>query len=92
MASITSTVFESWIVSLNAHSQPQKQKVFLIMENYVTHFLKHVGRGGFSTLQLSKITSAFLPPNVTSMVQPLDKRIAPFNVQYQKKLVEWVLS
>ena len=36
---------------------------------------------------------AFLPPDVTSVVQPLDKgKIASFKVRYKKKLLEWVLS
>ena len=35
----------------------------------------------------------FLPPNVTSVVKPLDLGIiASFKVQYKKKLLEWVLS
>ena len=66
------------------------------MNNFVTHFLKHVGRGdsfGFPTLQLSDITISFRPPNVTSVVQPLDQGIiASFKVQFKKKLLEWVLS
>jgi hypothetical protein len=42
------------------------------MGNPTTHSLEHVGRHesfGFSTLQLSDII-IFLPPNVTSMVNP----------------------
>ena len=53
----------------------QKQKVLLIMGNYATHSLDHVGRGksfGFSTLQLRNIAIAFLPPDVRSVVQPFD--------------------
>ena len=49
--------------------------MLLIMDNYATHSLKHVGRGqsfGISTFQLRNITIAFQPPNVTSVVQPLD--------------------
>ena len=96
MAWMTSYVFESWMMSLNVHFKSQKWKVLLIMNNYATHSLKHVGRGesfGFSTLQLSNIIIAFLPPNVTSVVQPLDQGIiASFKVQYKKKLLEWVLS
>ena len=96
MAWMTSNVFESWMMSLNVHFKSQKWKVLLIMDNYATHSLKHVGRGesfGFSTLQLSNITIVFLPPNVTSVVQPLDQGIiASFKVQCKKKLLEWVLS
>ena len=47
----------------------------LIVDNYVTHSLADVGRGqsfGFSNFQLSNNTIAFQPPNVTSVVQPLD--------------------
>ena len=50
---MTSDVFESWMMSLNVHFKSQKWKAFLFMDNYISHSLKHVGRGesfGFSTL------------------------------------------
>ena len=54
------------------------------MDKFVTHSLEHVGRGesfGFSTLQLTNIIIVFLPPNVTSVVQPLNQgTIASFKV------------
>jgi hypothetical protein len=72
--------------------QISKAKGTLIMDNYATHSLKHVGKGesfSFSTLQLSNITIIFLLPNVTNVVQPLDQGIiASFKVQYKKKLLE----
>ena len=74
--------------NLNVHLKSQKGRVFLIMDNFATHSLKHVGRGktfGFSTLQFSNFIIDFLPPNVTSVVQPLDQRaIASFKVRYKK--------
>ena len=52
--------------------------------------LVHVVRGesfGFSTLQLSNITTIFLTPHFTSVIQPLDEKlIAIFKVQCNKKL------
>ena len=78
---MTSNVFDSGMVSLNVPSKSQKWKVLLVMDNSVIHSLQHVGRGesfGFSTLQLRNIIIAFLPPNVTSMVQPLVQGIIAF--------------
>ena len=48
---------------------------------------------GFPTLELRNMTLVFLPPNVTSVVQPLDQGIiASFKIQYKKKLLQRVLS
>ena len=84
MSWMTSDVFQSWMMRLNVHFKSQEWKVLLIMDNHATHSLKHVGGGesfGFSTLQLSNITVTFLPPNVTSVIQPLDQGIiASFKV------------
>ena len=66
------------------------------MYNYATPSLKHIGRGAsfsFSILQLSNIVISFLPPNITSTVQRLDRGIiASFKVRFKNKLLEWVLS
>ena len=93
---MTLDVFENWVMSLNVHFKYLKRMVLLIMNNYVTRSLTQVGKGesfGLSTLQLSNITIVFLPPNVISVVQPLDQGIiTPFKVQYKKRFFEWVLS
>ena len=39
------------------------------------------------------MTLVFLPPKVTTVVQPLDQGIiATFIIQYKEKLVQWVLT
>jgi hypothetical protein len=72
-----------------------KRYVIGILDNASSHVSSaKVGKPcGFSTLELSNITLVFLPPNVTSIVQPLDQGIiASFKNQYKKKLLWWVLS
>jgi hypothetical protein len=66
----------------------------MILDNAYSHVVSSakVGKShGFSTLELSKMTLVFLPPNVTTIVQPLDQGIiASFKIQYKKKLLRWV--
>jgi hypothetical protein len=68
----------------------------MILDNASSHVVSSakVGKSrGFSTLALSNLTLVFLPPKVTSVVQPLDQGIiASFIIQYKKKLLRWVLS
>ena len=45
MVWMTSNEFESWMIRLNVHFKSQKRKALLIMDNYATHSLKHIGRG-----------------------------------------------
>jgi hypothetical protein len=61
--------------------------------SHVVSFAK-VGKScGFSTLELSNMTLVFLPPNVTSIIQPSDQSTTTsFKIQYKKKLLRWVLS
>ena len=50
----------------------------MILDNTVSHVVSSakVGKSRrFSTLESSNMTLAFIPPNVTSVVQPLDQGI-----------------
>ena len=68
----------------------------MILDNASSHVVSFakVGKScGFSTLELNNMTLVFLPPNITSVVQPLDQGIiASFKIQHKKKLLWWVLS
>jgi len=89
-------VFADWMTCLNNEFKKEDRKVLMIMDNSSTHSLENVTITkvhGFNCLALSNMSIVFLPPNVTSVVQPLDQGIiASFKVQYRSKLVEWVLS
>ena len=62
----------------------------MILDNASSHVVSSakVGKSyGFSTLGLSNMTLVFLPPNVTSVIQPLDQGIIAYlKIQYKKKL------
>jgi hypothetical protein len=68
----------------------------MILDNSSSHVVSSAKVSkccGFSTLELSNMTLVFLPPNVTSVVQPWDQGIiTSFKIQYKKKLLQWVLS
>ena len=71
-------IFEAWILQLNKQMKPQNPKVIIIMDNASSHiisFAKVDKSRGFSALESSNMTLVFLPPNVTSVVQPLDQGI-----------------
>ena len=82
-------IFEAWILQLNNQLKNQNQKVIMILDNASSHVVSFAKVGesrGYSTLELSNMTLVFLPPNVTSIVKPLDQGIiASFKIQYMKK-------
>ena len=59
----------------------------MILDNASSHVVgfAKVGKScGFSTLELSYMTLVFLPPNIQSVVQPLDQGIiASFKIQFK---------
>ena len=83
-------------MQLNNQFKGQNQKVIMNLDNASSHVVSSakVGKScGFSTLELSNMNLVFLPPNVTSILQPLDQGIiASFKIQYKKQLLQWVSS
>ena len=71
-------IFEAWILQLNNQFKGQNRKVTMILDNASSHVVNSakVGKSyGFPTLELSNMNLVFLPPNVTSVVQPLNQGI-----------------
>ena len=63
---MTSTIFTKWLVSLEKHFASQKRKVVLIVDNCPAHS---------SDVELTAVKLIFLPPNMTSVLQPCDQGI-----------------
>jgi hypothetical protein len=70
--------------------------VIIILDDASSHIVisTKVGKSrGFSTLELSSMTLVFLPPNVISVVQPLDQGIIEsFKFNPRRNFCGWVLS
>jgi hypothetical protein len=68
----------------------------LITDNAPTHVITGVEsevEHGLRVFNLSHIKVEFLPPNITSHVQPLDQGIiASTKAHYRRQMVEWILD
>ncbi|XP_057339399.1 tigger transposable element-derived protein 4-like [Microplitis mediator] len=60
---MTSKIFEKWLRNWDSQLQLQKRKILLVVDNCPAHCLVE---------NLEYIKVVFLPPNVTSVLQPLD--------------------
>ena len=76
-------LFEEWLQKTNQHFLEQNRKILLFIDNSETH----------SDIELSNIKVKFLPPNTTSLIQPLDQGIIQnFKTIYRKHFVRYLTS
>ena len=77
---MTSEIFTSWAKKLDAQMLRQKRKICLIIDNCPAH--PHVK-------SMKATTLVFLPPNTTSVTQPMDQGIIRnLKVHYRKFVVQ----
>lgn len=77
---MTSELFKNWIQQLDTMFGKQKRKIILFVDNCPAHP---------KDIPVTNIKLAFLPPNSTSKLQPLDQGIIKVVKQkYRKKLVQ----
>jgi hypothetical protein len=80
---MTSAIFEEWLINLNRKFVKEKRNVLLFVDNCSSHV----------EMELSNIKICFLPPNTTSLIQPLDYGIInTFKRHYRKYVLQYIIS
>jgi hypothetical protein len=81
---MTTEIMSDWLVDLDKRMKKQARKILLFLDNATSHP---------DDFKLKNVKLIFLPPNTTSMLQPLDQGIIrSFKVEYRKLLLRHVLS
>src|SRR6266498_3129911 len=72
------SIWNEYIKKLNNRMRRQNRNILLLVDNALTHAL-------YETTYLTNITIKYLPPNITSHLQPCDQGIInSFKSQYRK--------
>ncbi len=79
---MTSELFTKWLCQLNNQMQRQKRNVLLMIDNCGAH----------PDITMSNVKLAFLPPNTTSRLQPLDGGIIQcVKANYRKRMMRHII-
>ena len=81
---MTATLFQEWLEWFDIHLQKQKKKICLLLDNCSAHKIDNPG--------LQCIELVFLPPNTTSVIQPLDQGIIKnFKHYYRRRMLQKIV-
>ena len=93
---MNSKIFNEWALKFNRDMKLQKRTAVLLCDNAASHNLNGYEREtmhGLELVKLGNLTVVYLPPNTTSIVQPLDQGIiAAWKVAYKRKLLQWTVA
>ena len=79
-----STLFEEWVRELDVKFQKENRKIALIIDNCPAHPTK---------ADLSSVKLIFLPPNTTSVSQPMDQWVIKcLKAFYRRRLVNLTIK
>ena len=81
---MTASIFNSWLTDLNRKMSVQKRNILLFLDNACSHRAD----GTYSNIRL-----AFLPPNCTAVLQPIDQSIIwSFKCKFRRLLLDYVIE
>ena len=79
-----SALFEEWVRELDGTFLRENRKIALIIDNYPVHSM--IGN-------LSDVRLIFLPPNTTSVSQPMDQGVIKcLQAHYRRRLVRLMIQ
>ena len=81
-------IWESWLSYINEGFRIQNRHILLLVDNATSHRIET----GENSLQLTNISLHYLPPNMTSCLQPMDAGIIKsFKAKYRQLYCQHVL-
>jgi len=88
---MNSSIFEEILRHLDNHFRAQNKKILLLVDNASSHISSQ--QGNSDVLNLTHVEVAFLPPNTTSHLQPLDAGvIKSFKAHYKRNYCRHILK
>lgn len=75
---MTSAIFNEWLAGVNKQMRWEGRRILIIVDNAPSHIM---------TKNLPNVEVKFLPPNLTSAIQPLDQGIIQSVKLYYRKLL-----
>ena len=90
-------LFNDWSQRINEEFKNQQRSCLMLLDNASSHNsvpdIQLIKLGSFDAFRLSNHLLIFLPPNCTSVVQPLDMGIiASFKAHYKSKLAHFMVQ
>lgn len=75
---MTSLIFEKWLLELDCKMRKENREILLFIDNCTAHN---------NIPQMSNVKVIFLPPNMTSVLQPMDQGVIKNFKHYYRQLV-----
>ncbi|XP_050038273.1 tigger transposable element-derived protein 6-like [Dermacentor andersoni] len=80
---MTRELFSEWLLTVNEKMRKEGQNILMIVDNCLAHIVN---------IRLTNVRLEYLPPNCTSVLQPLDQGIIrSVKSPFRKCLVQWLL-